>query len=133
MTAWRWFARILFLATFAQSFFAGVFLSGDAWGRDAHRTMAETLVAVTLLAGIVALVALRNVSGGLRFGGSLLAFGVALAIQMAIGLMATDGERVLWLHIPFGVALIGAAGSLEAAARSLGEYAVSHDPRERVA
>ena len=52
---WAAFSRILTIAIFAQSFFAGVFLSGELWGRDAHRVNASIAVTVTLIAGIVAL------------------------------------------------------------------------------
>ena len=61
---WTAFARILPIAIFAQSFFAGVFLSGKVWGRDAHRVNATIVVTVTLIAGIVALITLRKISYG---------------------------------------------------------------------
>jgi hypothetical protein len=50
---------------------------------------------------------------------SLLALAAALAFQTAVGLRAADGERLLWLHIPLGVALTGFTANLETAARAL--------------
>jgi hypothetical protein len=113
-------ARLLMIFVFAQSFFAGVFLSGESWGREAHRYTAFGLVGVTLLAGLVAVVTLRGVAAGPRFALGLFGFGVALTIQMVLGLLSADGERLLWLHFPFGVALVGAAAGLEAGVRKLG-------------
>jgi len=118
---WALFTRILLIAIFAQSFFAGVFLSGEGWGRTAHRANASLLVIVTLLAGVVALITLRKVSSGKRLGLSLLGLGVGMAIQMAIGQHVADGERLLWLHIPFGVFLIGMTANLFDVARSVGK------------
>jgi hypothetical protein len=118
---WAVFARLLLLATYAQSIFAGVFLSGKIWGRDAHEMNAGILVLVAFVAGGVALFTLREVSGGKRFAFSLLGFAVALVIQYAIGQEIADGERLLWLHIPFGVALIGFSAEMATVARRLGK------------
>lgn len=114
---WVVFTRLLMLAVFSQAVFAGLLLSGEGWGRTAHRSMAEGLVAGTLLAGIVAAVTLRRVAGGRRLALTLIALAVCLAVQMTLGLLSADGERLLWLHVPFGVALVGFADQLARSTR----------------
>lgn len=118
---WAVFARLLLLAVYAQSIFAGVFLSGKIWGRDAHEMNAGILVMVSFVAGAVALFTLREVSGGRRFAVSMLGFAVGLTIQYMIGQEVADGERLLWIHIPFGVALIGFSAEMATVARRLGK------------
>lgn len=120
VAAWAALARLLMIAVFAQSIFAGVFLSGEGWGRTAHRLTAYGLVATALITGIVAVAALMRTEGGRRFAFGLVAFGLGLVVQMVLGMLSADGERLLWLHIPFGGALVGAAAGLEGAARALG-------------
>ncbi len=117
--AWAALARVLMIAVFAQSIFAGIFLSGEGWGRAFHRFTAYGLVAMTLAAGIVAVVALARTEVGRRFAFRLVAFGLGLVVQMVLGMLSAEGERLLWLHIPLGVALVGAAAGLEGAARTL--------------
>jgi hypothetical protein len=119
--AWIVFARLLLLATYAQSIFAGVFLSGKIWGRDAHEMNAGILVTVSFIAGALALFALKDVSGGRRYAVAMLAFAIAITIQYGIGEQVADGERLLWLHIPFGVALIGWSAEMATVARRLGK------------
>ena len=130
---WAAFSRVLPIAIFAQSFFAGVFLSGKIWGRDAHRMNATILVTVTLIAGVVALITLRSISNGKRLAFSMLGLGVALLIQMMIGQAVANGERLLWLHIPFGVAIIGFSAGLFDVARKLGTEPVRARERRQVA
>jgi hypothetical protein len=112
---------LLLLAVYSQSIFAGFYLSGKTWGRDAHRGMAFTLVAVTFALAIVAFIQLKEAANGPRFAAALLALAIGLVIQMTIGLRVADGDRLLWLHIPFGVALVGATAGLEASVRRLGQ------------
>lgn len=123
MGIWKGVARLLLLAVYSQSIFAGVYLSGKSWGRDAHRGMAYTLVVVTFALAIAAFVALREVENGPRFAFALLGLAIGITIQMAIGMRVADGDRLLWLHIPFGVALVGASAGLEASVRRLGKSA----------
>ena len=125
---WAVFTRVLLIAIFAQSFFAGVFLSGEGWGRTAHRVNASILVIVTLLAGVAALITLRKAASGKRLAFSLLGLGVGMAVQMAIGQRVADGERLLWLHIPFGVFLIGMTANLFDVARNVGKVP---EPQQR--
>jgi len=117
---WIIFARLLLIAVYAQSIFAGIFLSGKIWGRDAHEMNAGILVTVSFVAGALALFSLRNVAGGRRYAVAMLAFAVAITIQYGIGEQVADGERLLWLHIPFGVALIGWSAEMATVARRLG-------------
>lgn len=119
--AWIIFARLLLLAVYAQSIFAGVFLSGKIWGRDAHEINAGILVFVSFIAGALALFSLREVSGGRRYAAAMLAFAVAVTIQYGIGEQVADGERLLWIHIPFGVALVGWSAEMATVARRLGK------------
>jgi hypothetical protein len=119
--AWIVFSRLLLLATYAQSIFAGVFLSGKIWGRDAHEMNAGILVTMSFFAGGLAFFALKDVSGGRRYAMTMLAFAVAITVQYAIGEAVADGERLLWLHIPFGVALIGWSAEMATVARRLGK------------
>lgn len=118
-TLWTAVARLLMIAVFTQSIFAGLLLSGELWGRTAHRATAFSLTAATLVAGIVALLTLRRNEHGPRFAASMLLFAAALIAQTVVGLRAANGERLLWLHVPLGVALTGFAAQLEASARRL--------------
>ena len=60
---WAAFTRILTIAIFAQSFFAGVFLSGELWGRDAHRVNASIAVTVRGLPPLVPYMTPSTTSG----------------------------------------------------------------------
>jgi hypothetical protein len=40
-----------------------------------------------------------------------------------IGLLSAQGHRLLWLHVPAGVIMMGAAASLQRAARNLRQSA----------
>ena len=104
------FTRLLVVAVFTQSIFAGALLSGQGWGRIAHGITALVLVAVTLGAGIVAALAVRGMgrdASGLA--GMLLVLAVLLFAQTVIGRLSAEGESLLWLHVPLGVALVGLA------------------------
>jgi hypothetical protein len=37
-----------------------------------------------------------------------------------VGIMSANGERLLWLHVPLGVALVGFAAETVSATRQLG-------------
>jgi hypothetical protein len=106
--AWAVLTRLLVVAVFSQSIFAGVLLSGESWGRTAHGFTALALVAVTLMAGIAAALTVRRVGrDGRTLTILLLALGVILFAQMVIGRLSAEGENLLWLHVPLGVALVG--------------------------
>jgi hypothetical protein len=104
---WNVVARLLVLIVFSQSIFAGVLLSGESWGRTAHGWTALGLVVATLLASIAAAVTLRELRGGSRLAVMLAALALLLAIQMVVGRLSAEGENLLWLHVPLGVALVG--------------------------
>jgi len=104
---WSVVTGLIFAGVFMQSVFAGFLLSGDGWGRSAHSLTATLLIAGTLIASIVAAITLRRSSerGG-RFAASLFALAIVLVIQTAVGHRSADGENLLWLHVPLGVALV---------------------------
>jgi hypothetical protein len=106
--AWSVLTRLLVVAVFTQSIFAGVLLSGEGWGRTAHGIMALTLVAVTMGAGIAAALTARGVSRDAdRLTVLLFALAVILGAQTVIGRLSAEGQNLLWLHVPLGVALVG--------------------------
>lgn len=106
--AWSVLTRLLVVAVFSQSIFAGALLSGEGWGRTAHGIMALSLVGVTLGAGIVAGLTLRGVGrDASRLTVLLLGLAVILFCQTVIGRLSAEGENLLWLHVPLGVALVG--------------------------
>jgi hypothetical protein len=118
--AWIVVTRLLMILIFLQSVFAGLLLSGEGWGRTAHRLTAYGLVAATLLAGVAAAATLGRAPAGPRLATMLIALGLALAAQMVVGIMSANGERLLWLHVPLGVALVGFAAETVSATRQLG-------------
>jgi hypothetical protein len=104
---WNVVTRLLVVTVFSQSIFAGVLLSGESWGRTAHGWTALGLVVATLLASIVAAVTLQNLRGGTRLAVMLAGLALLLVIQMVVGRLSAEGENLLWLHVPLGVALVG--------------------------
>lgn len=104
---WKVVTRLLVWAVFSQSIFAGVLLSGESWGRTAHGWTALGLVVATLLASIAAAVTLRWLRDGVRLAFMLAGLSLVLAIQMVVGRLSAEGENLLWLHVPLGVALVG--------------------------
>lgn len=117
---WGAVTWLLAAAIFAQAVFAGLMLSGFEWARAAHSVGAVALVAATLAAGVGAVVALRRVANGLKFGFALLLLAVVLSLQTAVGKSMTGGANLMWLHVPLGVALVGFATQAVAMARKLG-------------
>jgi hypothetical protein len=117
---WSVITSMLVAAIFGQAVFAGLMLSGVAWAREAHALGAVALIASTLAAGIAAVVSLRRVAHGLRFGFALLLLAAVLSLQTAVGKSMAGGANLMWLHIPLGVALVGFATQAVAAARRLG-------------
>lgn len=49
----------------------------------------------------------------------LVALAVCLLVQHGLGTAAADGEDTLWLHIPFGVAIMAFAAQANMLARRL--------------
>jgi hypothetical protein len=104
---------------FLQSVTAGRILSGDDWARTTHRTAAGLLFLAALVAGIVALVNLRGRPERGRMAALLLGLAVALFAQHGLGTAAAEGNDVLWLHVPVGVAMVGFSLQPNVLARSL--------------
>jgi hypothetical protein len=117
---WVVLTWLLLGAVFSQSIFAGFLLSGDGWGRTAHGFTALALVATTFVAGIAAAVALRQAQQGRRLAAWLVALAVCLALQTVVGRRSAEGEDLLWLHVPLGVALFGLAVQPARVARRIG-------------
>jgi hypothetical protein len=116
---WVGFTTVAMWAIFLQSVTAGRILSGDDWARTAHRTTGMLSFLVILAAGLAALAVLRERSGGRRFAVMLVALAVCLFVQQRLGTAAADGEDTLWLHIPFGVAIVAFAARANMLARRL--------------
>jgi hypothetical protein len=106
--AWSVLTRLLVVAVFTQSIFAGVLLSGEGWGRTAHGITALALIAITLVLGLAAALMLRGLSRDAdRLVVLLFALALILFAQAAIGRLSAEGQNLLWLHVPLGVALVG--------------------------
>jgi hypothetical protein len=118
---WIAVSRLLVTMVFAQAIFAGVLLSGENWGRTAHRANALILIWATLIAGLVAAVTLRGISNARRLAMGLVALAVVLLLQTVLGEASANGAGLLWVHVPLGVALVGLSGQIVVAARRLGE------------
>lgn len=116
---WVGFTWVALWAIFLQSVTAGRIFSGDDWARTAHRRTGELSFLVVLAAGLVALAVLRERTGGRRFAVVLVALAVCLFVQQRLGTAAADGEDTLWLHIPFGVAIVAFAAQASMLARRL--------------
>lgn len=118
----RGWVRLTTVATWAiflQAVTAGRILSGDDWARTAHRATAWVVFLVVLVAGLAALAVLRERTGGQRLGVVLVALAVCLFVQSGLGEAAAGGEDTLWLHIPFGVAIVLFAAQASLLARRL--------------
>lgn len=112
-------ATVALWVIFLQSVTAGRIFSGDDWARTAHRTTAELLILVTLAVGLAALALLRERTAGRRMAVVLVALAVCLLVQHRLGTTAADGEDTLWLHVPFGVAIVAFAARANMLARRL--------------
>jgi hypothetical protein len=106
---WVWFTTVVMWAIFCQSVTAGRILSGDDWARTTHRATAGLLCFATLAAALLAFVVLRDRAGGRRMAMTLVALLACLVVEQRLGSGAADGEDTLWLHIPFGVAILAFA------------------------
>jgi heme A synthase len=116
---WVGFTTVAMWVIFLQSVTAGRIFSGDDWARTAHRMIAGLLFLVILAAGLAALAILRGLSGGRRLAVVLVALAVSLLVQHGLGTAAADGEDTLWLHVPFGVAIVAFAAQANMLARRL--------------
>lgn len=116
---WSAATALLMWGVFLQSVTAGRILRGDDWAGSTHRSAAGLLFVATVVAAIVALATLRQHPLGRRMATILCGLAVALIVQHRLGAMAADGEDVLWLHVPVGVALVGFALQPNVLARRL--------------
>ena len=116
---WVGFTMVALWAIFLQSVTAGRILTGDDWAQSAHRMTAWLLFLAVLVAGLAALAVLRGRDGGRRFALVLVALAVSLFVQTRLGTAAADGEDTLWLHVPFGVAIVAFAAQANMLARRL--------------
>lgn len=120
---WLLVTRLLGLMTLAQAFFAGALLSGYTEGRDAHRANAMALAVLALGLLVASLVAMRKAPGGRRLIAAAAQFFAGIMVVGVIGALSAEGHRLLWLHVPAGVIMMGSAAALQAAARPLREPA----------
>jgi hypothetical protein len=116
---WVWFTTVAMWAIFLQSVTAGRILSGDEWARTTHRATAGILCLAVFGAGVTALAILRERTGGRRMARILIALAVCMAVQYWLGVAAADGQDTLWLHIPFGVAILAFGARANMFARRL--------------
>lgn len=119
---WRAVAATIMAGIFAQAISAGALLSGADWAQAAHRGMAAALIVSALVAGVVAVITLRKVTHGTRFGMTLLTLAVLIFLQAAVGKSIAQGATLMWIHVPLGVALVGFAGLALTSARRLGTH-----------
>lgn len=117
---WSVITILLLAAVFTEAVFAGAILSGADWARTAHRLNAAILIALTLTAGLAAIVTLRHVTHGRRLGLILLSLTASIFLQAAIGVLSAKGANLLWIHVPLGVALFGFAVRAVVTARRIG-------------
>ncbi|MEQ8268054.1 MAG: hypothetical protein RH982_12725 [Parvibaculum sp.] len=121
----RWWSIITILlvaAIFIEAVFAGAMLSGAGWARTAHTVNAVMLMASTITAGLVSVVALRHVPYGRKFGLILVSLAAAVFLQTALGILSARGANLMWVHVPLGVALVWLAAQAAAGVRKLGGY-----------
>jgi hypothetical protein len=117
---WRVVTTLLVVAIFIEAAFAGAMLSDVDWARAAHEVNAIILIASTTAAGLAAVVTLRHIPHGLKFGLTLLSLAAVLLLQAALGKTSAHGANLLWVHVPLGAALVGFAAQAAAGARRLG-------------
>jgi len=120
---WLVTARILGVMTLAQAFFAGALLSGYTDGRLAHRVNAYSLFAIALVFVAVAIATQRTTPEGRRLIAAAGQFLAGIMVVAIIGMMSAEGHRLLWLHVPAGVMMMGGAAALQGAAGHLREPA----------
>jgi uncharacterized membrane protein len=113
---WLLVARLLGLMTLAQAFFAGALLSGYTEGREAHRANAIALVVTALVLLIAAVATQRKTAAGRRLVFTSAQFFAGIMIVATIGMLSAEGHRLLWIHVPAGVMMMGGAAALQTAA-----------------
>jgi hypothetical protein len=109
---WAWWLLRAFLTVqateaFLQPVFEGRFLSGDFAMLAAHRTNATYVGVLAIIQIVVAIVAWRVslIPGAIVAG--VVALAAATTLEIYLGF-----NRVLGVHVPLGVAIIGVSGWL---------------------
>lgn len=92
------------LAAAGQPFLAGAYLSGDVDAIDVHSVSGSMLVLVSLVQFVIAVLFWRPGRGPLWPALATAALFFAEIMQVAVGYV-----RVLAVHVPLGVAIVGAA------------------------
>jgi hypothetical protein len=95
------------ILAFLQPVLAGRFLSGDYAVLDSHRTNASVVGLLAIIQIVVALLAWRIGRAPRSILGASAGLAVACALQIALGY-----ARILGLHVPLGVLIVGGAASL---------------------
>jgi hypothetical protein len=116
---WISITSLIAVMAFLEPVFAGAMLSGIEGARIAHATGSAVLVASTLIAGALALVTLFRIPGGGKLARILVVLAASVFTQAVVGVMASKGAPLLWLHIPLGVAIFGFAMRAATLARGL--------------
>jgi hypothetical protein len=114
--------RLLAVLVFAQAFFAGLFLDGNATWRDWHATNGMLLVPLLALVEVVLAILVWRPGRGPGWI-ALASVGLLLAIFIQIGMGQTSQLAV---HVPLGVAILGLIGALLGRTRNLAR--ASTDP-----
>lgn len=125
LNPWLIVARVLMLMTLAQAFFAGALLSGYTEGRDAHRANAMALAFLALGLLVASIARLRGTPSGRRLVRASAQFFAGIMIVATIGMLSAEGHRLLWLHVPAGVLMMGGAAALQTAAGGLRQPAAN--------
>jgi hypothetical protein len=116
---WTSITSLIAVMAFLEPVFAGAMLSGIDGARIAHAAGAAVLVASTLISGAVAIVTLFRAPDGGKLSRILFVLAAAVFTQAVVGVMASKGAPLLWLHIPLGVAVFGFATRAAGLARAL--------------
>lgn len=116
---WSAVTTILLLAVFSQAVTAGRMMRGDTWASDLHGMVAGLVLVGVLATGIVAMARLRRAQRGKRLAIALLFLAIGLFVELMLGNASADGDDVLWLHVPVGVAITGFAVRVAMLARQL--------------
>lgn len=122
---WLIVARLIGLMTLAQAFFAGALLSGYTEGCDAHRANAMALAILALGFLVASIATLRKTPAGRRLVFASAQFFAGIMVVAVIGMLSAEGHRLLWLHVPAGVMMMGGAARLQAAAGGLRQAAAN--------